>query len=187
VSNEVLIKKYTDPYDVVFHAEIVGSPFAVVKTEGKEPGEQTLRESGEFAAAYCRAWRESMGSVDVYSVKPEQLSKSGPSGEFVPHGAFAVTGKRNWLRGTPLRLAIGVVEGDEPTFVGGPVDAVKAKTKVYVVLVPGDLTGKDFLKQVLRSITLKLPKEQREKMGKTSIENIREFVPYTKGRIMLNS
>jgi hypothetical protein len=43
--------------------------------------------------------------------------------------------------------------------------------------------GKDFLKQVLRALTLKLPREQRERMGKTSIESIREFVPYTKGRI----
>jgi predicted ribosome quality control (RQC) complex YloA/Tae2 family protein len=187
VSNEVLVKKYTDPYDVVFHAEIVGAPFAVVKTEGKEPGEKTLREAGEFAAAFSRAWRESMGSVDVYWVKPEQLSKSGPSGESVPHGAFAVVGKRNWMRGVPLRLAVGVVEdGEEERFIGGPVDTVKAKTKVYVALVPGDLEGKDFLKQLLRSLTLMLPKEKREKMAKTSTESIREFVPYTKGRTVLN-
>jgi hypothetical protein len=30
---------------------------------------------------------------------------------------------------------------------------------------------------------LKLPKDQREKAGKTSIEQIREYVPYTKGTI----
>ncbi len=187
VSNEVLIKKYTDSLDVVFHAEIVGAPFAVIKTEAKEAGEKTLREAGEFAAAFSRAWRESMGSIDVYWVKPEQLSKGGPSGESVPHGAFVVNGKRNWMRGTALKVAVGVVEGEEPKFIGGPVDAVRAQTKVYVVLVPGDLTGKDFLKQVLRSLTLMMPKEQREKMGKTSIESIREFVPYTKGRIALNT
>jgi predicted ribosome quality control (RQC) complex YloA/Tae2 family protein len=183
VSNEVLIKKHTEANDVVFHADIVGSPFVVVKTEGKELGEQVLREAGEFAAAFSRAWREGMGSADVYWIKPEQLSKSGPSGESVPHGAFAVSGKRNWMRGVPLKVAVGVVEDGEARFVGGPVDAVKAKTKTFVILGPGDLTGKDFLKQVLRALTLKLPKEQREKMGKTSIESIREFVPYTKGRI----
>jgi predicted ribosome quality control (RQC) complex YloA/Tae2 family protein len=187
VSNEVLIKKYAETYDIVFHAEIVGSPFAVVKTEGKEPREQTLKEAGEFAAAFCRGWRENMGSVDVYWVKPDQLGKSGPSGEFIPHGAFAVIGKRNWMRGTALRLAIGVVDGEELTFVGGPVEAVKAKAKVYVVLVPGDLSGKDLLKSILRSLTLKLPKEQREKIGKASIERIREYVPYTRARILLNA
>jgi hypothetical protein len=60
---------------------------------------------------------------------------------------------------------------------------VKAKTKTYVILVPGDYTGKELLKQILKSLMLKLPKEQREKAGKTSIEQIREFVPYTKGTI----
>ncbi len=185
VSNEVLIKKYTEPYDVVFHAEIVGSPFAVIKTEGKEPGEQTLREAGEFAAAFSRAWRESMGSADVYWVKPEQFSKSGPSGEFVPHGAFAVSGKRNWTRGVPLKTAVGVVVADgKEEFFGGPVDAVKAKTRFFVVLVPGDAAGKDILRQVLRTLFLKLPKEQRENVDKTSVESVREFIPYTKGRIL---
>jgi predicted ribosome quality control (RQC) complex YloA/Tae2 family protein len=184
VSNEVLIKKYTNSYDVVFHAEIMGSPFVVIKTEGKEPGEQTLKEAAEYAAAFSRAWRENMGSADVYWIKPEQLSKSGPSGESVSHGAFAVVGKRNWLRGTPLKMAIGIVEGEpEDEFIGGPVDTVKSKTKTFVVLSPGDLTGKDLLKIILRSLTLKLPKEQREKLGKTSIEAIREFVPYTKGHL----
>ncbi|MCW4005515.1 MAG: ribosome rescue protein RqcH [Candidatus Bathyarchaeota archaeon] len=186
-SNEVLIKKYANPDEAVFHVEIVGSPFVVVKSDGKEPSEQTLKEAAEFAAAFSRAWREGLGSADVYWVKPEQLSKSGPSGEYVAHGSFMVNGKRNWLRGTPLRMAIGVAEDDEEdklVYVGGPVDAVKAKTKSYVVLVPGDTTGKDLLRQVMKSLTLKLSKEQRERLGKTTIESIREFIPYTKGRIM---
>jgi predicted ribosome quality control (RQC) complex YloA/Tae2 family protein len=184
VSNEVLVKKYARVGDAVFHADIMGAPFVVVKAEGKDPSEQALREAGEFAVSFSRAWREGFGSADVYWVKPDQLSKSGPSGESVPHGAFAVIGKRNWMRSVPLRLGIGVVEDDEANFVGGPVEAVKAKTKTYVTIGPGDNLGKDFLKQVLRVLTLKLPKEQREKLGKTSIEQIREFVPYTKGRIV---
>ncbi|HLE75645.1 MAG TPA: ribosome rescue protein RqcH [Candidatus Bathyarchaeia archaeon] len=184
VSNEVLIKKYAAPDDVVFHADITGAPFVVVKIEGKEPSEQALREAGEFAAAFSRGWREGFGSADVYWVKPSQLSKSGPSGEYVPHGAFAVSGKRNWMRNVPLKLAIGVVENGEVKFVGGPFEAVKAKTKTYVTIGPGDVMGKELLKQVLRALALKLPKEQREKVGKASIERIREFVPYAKGRLV---
>jgi len=168
---------------VVFHAEITGAPFTVVKTEGKQVPDQTLREAGEYAASFSRAWRENAGSVDVYWVKPDQLAKSGPSGESVPHGAFFVVGKRNWIRNTTLRTAIGIVVNEETTYVGGAVEAVKAKTKTYVVLVPGDIQGKDLLKQILKSLMLKLPKELREKAGKTSVEQIREFVPYTKGTI----
>jgi hypothetical protein len=36
----------------------------------------------------------------------------------------------------------------------------------------------------LRLLALKLPREQREKVGKASIERIREFVPYAKGRLV---
>ena len=75
VSNEVLVKKYTTQEDVVFHAEITGAPFVVVKAEGKSISEQTLREAGEYAASFSRAWRENAGSADVYWVNPEQLSQ----------------------------------------------------------------------------------------------------------------
>jgi predicted ribosome quality control (RQC) complex YloA/Tae2 family protein len=184
VSNEVLVKKHTEQNDVVFHADVAGAPFVVVKAEGKTPSEQALREAGEFAAAFSRAWREGAGSADVYWVKPDQLSKSGPSGEYVSRGAFAVFGKRNWMRSVPLTLAVGVKVDDEVGFVGGPVEAVKAKAKVYVTLVPGDLAGKEILKRVLRALASKLPKEQREKVGKASIERVREFVPYTKARLI---
>jgi hypothetical protein len=68
--------------------------------------------------------------------------------------------------------------------VGGPVDAVKAKTQAYVTIVPGDLAGKELLKQVLRALMFKLSKEQRERLGKTSIEQVREFIPYTKATIV---
>jgi predicted ribosome quality control (RQC) complex YloA/Tae2 family protein len=183
VSNEVLVKKHTEKDDAVFHADVAGAPFVVVKTEGKEPSEQTLREAGEFAAAFSRGWREGLAAVDVYWVKPDQLSKTGPSGEFVAHGAFAIVGKRNWFRGVPLKTAVGVVEGDEVSFIGGPVDAVKARAKVYVTLVPGDVTGKELLKQVLRALAGKLPKEQRETVASASVEKVREFLPYTTGRI----
>jgi len=180
----VLVKKYTVPDDAVFHADVTGAPFVVVKAEAKAPSEQALREAGEFAASFSRAWREGAGSADVYWVKPDQLSKSGPSGESVPHGAFAVVGKRNWMRNVPLKLAVGVVGNGEARFVGGPIEAVKAKTKAYVTIVPGDLAGKELLQQVLRALTLKLSKEQREKAGKMSIEQVREFVPYTTGRLV---
>ena len=184
VSNEVLVKKYAAADDSVFHADVAGAPFVVVKAEGKAPSDAALREAGEFAAALSRAWREGAAAVDVYWVKPDQLSKSGPSGEYVPHGAFAVSGKRNWMRGVPLRVAIGVVENGETRFIGGPLEAVKAQTKAYVTIVPGDFSGKEFLKRVLQALLAKLPKEQREKIGRVSIEQIREFVPYNKGALI---
>jgi predicted ribosome quality control (RQC) complex YloA/Tae2 family protein len=187
VSNEVLVKKHTEPWDVVFHGDVVGAPFVVVKTEGKEPSEQMLKEAAEFAAALSRGWREGFGSVDVYWVKPEQLSKKGPSGEYVPRGAFMVSGKRNWMRGVPLRMAVGVVFDEENSIArigGGPVEAVKAKTNSLVVFVPGDLSGKDLFKRILATLAGRAPKDLRKTILKVPFEDIREFVPYGVGRIL---
>ena len=187
VSNEVLIKKHAAPEDLVFHADITGAPFVVVKTDGKSPSSETLREASAFAAAFSRAWREGLGSVDVYWVKPEQLSKSGPQGEYVAHGAFAVFGKRNWMRGVTLQLAIGVIKNQKLRFLGGPVESVKKTTNAHVILVPGDKVGKKFLSQILEALSSTLPKDQSEIVRKTSIEQIREFVPFTMGRLAKSS
>jgi predicted ribosome quality control (RQC) complex YloA/Tae2 family protein len=187
VSNEVLVKKHTEPNDVVFHADVVGAPFVVVKTEGRTPSEQCLQEAGEFAAAYSRGWREGFGSVDVYWVKPEQLSKSGPSGEYVPHGGFIVSGKRNWMRNVPLRLAIGVAVNEEEGLIrigGGPVAAVKAKANTYITIVPGDLAGKELFKRIVKALAAKMQKDLREKVSKASVEELREFIPYGRGRVL---
>lgn len=186
-SNESLIKKYTAPEDLVFHADITGAPFVVVKADGRSPSQQCLREAAEFAAVHSRGWREGFASLDVYWVKPHQLGKTGSSGEYVPRGAFVVSGSRNWMRGVPLRTAVGVLfngEKADPMFIGGALDAVKAKTNVYAVIVPGDTSGKELLKQVLKVLADKTPKEKREKVLKTSIELIRDFIPFVKGRIL---
>jgi hypothetical protein len=85
-------------------------------------------------------------------------------------------------------LAIGVsftsaVDEQEVHFLGGPEEAIKLQSKAFVVLVPGDLEGKEFLKSILRFLATKLPKEMSAKVVRASIESIREFVPYTRGRI----
>jgi predicted ribosome quality control (RQC) complex YloA/Tae2 family protein len=79
VSNEVLIKKYTKQEDIVFHAEITGSPFVVIKTEGKEVSEAALKEAAEAAASYSRAWRENAGTAVVYWVKWISLARVDPA------------------------------------------------------------------------------------------------------------
>ncbi|MEM2816028.1 MAG: ribosome rescue protein RqcH [Candidatus Bathyarchaeia archaeon] len=186
-NNEALIKKYTRPGDIVFHADITGAPFVVVKTEGRSPSEQCLREAGEFAATLSRGWRESFAAVDVYWVYPEQLSKSGESGEYVPRGAFVVRGKRNWMRNMPLKIAVGVFFDEETkglSFISGPVDAVKAKTQAYVVVAPGDIEGKELFRIILRELASKVPAELQKKVLEASLEEIRSLIPYGRGIIL---
>lgn len=186
VTNEILIKKHAQEDEIVFHADISGAPFVVVKTCGITPTKEDLREASEFAAAFSRGWRENFGAVDIYWIKSGQLSKTGPSGESVGHGAFVVRGKRNWQRGTPLRLAIGtIIDSDGSVkFVGGPVTSVQAKTHAYVVLGPGDLKGKDLFRNILTTLAEKTNKEIGKKVQKASVEMIRDFVPYGRGRLI---
>lgn len=68
--------------------------------------------------------------------------------------------------------------------LGGPISAVKSKTYTYVVIVPGDLIGKELAKRVFRGLAGKAPKELCESVLKLSVEEVREFIPYGKGRIL---
>jgi predicted ribosome quality control (RQC) complex YloA/Tae2 family protein len=188
VSNEILVKKYTEENDLVFHADVVGAPFVVVKTGDRDPSEQCFNEAGEFAAAFSRGWREGFGSIDVYCVKPEQLRKAGPSGQSVGRGAFVVRGERKWLRGVGLKLAIGILmdEDGRPRVVGGPVNAVKAKTEIYIAIVPGDLIGEKLFRLILNTLAGKASREFREGVSRVSDEELREYVPYGKGKVLEN-
>lgn len=182
-SSDALIKRYTEPYDIVFHADVVGAPFTVVKTKGKPPSETTLQEAAQFAACYSRAWREGHSSTDVYHVKPEQLSKAAPSGEYLTRGAFMVSGQRSYLRNVPLRLAVGVKLDGEIEVIVGPVSAVKNRGAVYVELSPGDEAAKDIATKIKRIIVGSLPATRRDEASKKPLEVFSSIIPFGRARL----
>src|SRR3990167_8227718 len=114
-SNELVIKKHTEKEDLVLHTDMAGSPFFVIKN-GKEAGEETIKETAQAVAAYSRAWKLGHTSADVFYAKPEQVTKEANTGEFVPKGSFMVYGKTQYLY-PKLEYAIGLV-GEE--IIGGP-------------------------------------------------------------------
>jgi len=184
VSNEILVKKYMEPEDFVFHADIVGAPFVLVKTEGKIPTEQTLKETSEFAASYSRAWKEMLGTVDVYWVKPEQVSKSPPSGQYVEKGAFIIKGTKNYIRNIPLQVAIGIkTEEEYVKVIGGPVEAIAKQANAYVRIVPGKLTSSKLAKQIRFSLAKKTRELLQKKISEIPIEEIQRFIPLGEGEI----
>ena len=83
-TNEIIVKKHTDNDDIVFHTDMVGSPFFVVKTGAKKPTDKTLSEAADATVTFSRAWKLNMQSTPAFYCKPEQLTKEAPSGEFVP-------------------------------------------------------------------------------------------------------
>ena len=183
-SNEVLIKRYVEPRDVVFHADVPGAPFAVVKTGGAEVPERTLKEAGQFAGSYSRAWRGELGAIDVYWVSPEQVSKSPPSGEYLPRGAFMIYGKKNYIRGVPLEVAVGVKKQDEGfRVIGGPSEAVASQTGFVVRLVPGRESSGRLAKQTRSRLGQLASDEDRGEVLRTPLEEIQRFIPSGRGAI----
>ena len=185
-TNEIIIKKHTAPADIVFHADIVGAPFVVIKTEGKTPSEQTIKEAAQLAASYSKAWRELFHAVDVYWVYPNQLSKSPPPGQYLEKGSFIVNGKKNHLRKILLSITIGItIKENQITVVGGPTEFVKKQAIHYVEVVPGQEPSSSLAKNIRKLLAEKAPAEWRKQIIATPLGEIQNFIPSGKGAIAL--
>ncbi len=191
-TNELLIKRYMEDSDLVFHADVSGAPFVLLKTEGKTPSEQTIFEAAQLAASYSRGWREGWASLDAYWVRPEQVSAEAPSGEYLSKGMFMIRGQKNYVHNVPLRLSIGVeVEEEENgdggggnlSVIGGPVSAVGAHARYKVDVVPGRRASGEMAKMIRGSLAANATKELREAILKLRIEDIQQFLPAGKSEI----
>lgn len=151
-SNETVIKKHTEPQDIVLHTETPGSPFCAIKTEGKIPGEPTIKETAQFCASYSRMWKLGIGIADVFWVRPEQVSKEAKSGEYISKGAFMVYGKKNFIRGVNLKLAIGVMK--DGSVMTGPLDAVKKHCEKYLNIDQGGEKPSDVAKKIAKKLKI---------------------------------
>ena len=180
-TNEILIKKYTTPNDIAFHADIAGASFCVIKTDNKPVPGSTLEEVAEIAASYSKAWQRGLGTIDVYWVKPEQLSKKAPSGEYVSHGAFVVSGKKNYFYKTVLGLAIGIDK--EFKVIAGAISSVKKRAIAFSVITPGDEKSKELAEKIKIRWLKKSSKENSVSIKGIPLEHIQKFVPAGKGRM----
>jgi predicted ribosome quality control (RQC) complex YloA/Tae2 family protein len=182
-TNEILVKKHMEPNDIVFHAEILGAPFVLIKTEGKTPPERTINEAAQQAASYSRAWRENLTTLNVYWINPDQVSKTPPSGQFLKKGSFMIWGKKHFIRGVPLRVAIGVRIGeDEIRVVGGPVDAIVNQTGIYVEIVPGELKSSQLAKQIQKRLSKNVADDLKELVKEIPLEEFQRFIPSGRGK-----
>ena len=143
-SNSALIRKHLTEDDIVFHAEVHGSPFFIVKNAAapaQEGGiELSLLQVAKATVSFSRAWKDGLSSADAYWVKAEQVKKGAPTGQFLPKGSFVIEGKRNYLKGVEIRLAIGIVHlNGRETLVCGPEEAIKNRAMFYAVLLQGGM------------------------------------------------
>lgn len=159
-TNEIIIKKHLEKDDIIFHADMAGSPFFIVKN-GQKATEITLQEAAQATAAYSKAWKLGHTIADVFYVNPEQVSKEAKAGEFMAKGSFMIRGKTNYLH-PPVELAIGKVEEQ---IIGGPESAVKKQTSNYILVVPGE--------EAKGSLTKKI----KHALGGGELNEIMNFLP----------
>ncbi|USS41685.1 NFACT family protein [Thermococcus aggregans] len=175
-TNEIVVKRHMTENDLYCHADIYGAPHVVIK-DGKKAGEKTIFEACQFAVSMSRAWKDGIYSADAYWADPSQVTKKAPSGEYLGKGAFMVYGKRNWMHGLPLKLAVGIVEYEgEKLPMCGPVDALKAHTDKYIIIRPGRMKKSELVKKIAKIF---------EKWGyKVDVDDLMQILPPGNGEIV---
>jgi len=148
-TNEIVVKKHTGKDDILFHTDMAGSPFFVIKAEGKPVGEATMQEVADATLCFSRAWKMGLITTPTFWVKPEQVTKEANSGEYLPKGAFVIRGKTNYMNPNP-NCAIGLMEDGK--VMCAPISAVKKNCKVYVQIVQGEKKPSDIARLVKKKI-----------------------------------
>jgi predicted ribosome quality control (RQC) complex YloA/Tae2 family protein len=150
-SNEIIIKKHTEKNDIVFHTDMSGSPFFVVKVpKDKQPTIATLNETAQAVASFSRAWKSGLAVLEVFYVNPDQVSKEANPGEYMAKGSFMVRGKTNYLR-PELKVAIGL---KEDKIMCGAIDAIEKHCEKYFILVPGQKKPSDIAKKLSKEFSI---------------------------------
>ena len=150
-SNSAVIRKHMTEDDIVFHAEIHGSPFFLIKNARNQDNENTnlIEETAQATVSFSRAWKDGLSSGDAYWVFPNQVKKGAPTGQFLPKGSFVIEGKRNFCKGIELKLSIGLVKIENRyTIVSGPLNAIKKRSLVFASLLPGGSDPMNLAKKI---------------------------------------
>jgi predicted ribosome quality control (RQC) complex YloA/Tae2 family protein len=140
-SNDAVVKKHLKDADRYCHADISGAASVVIKSnpDDDEISPESLAEACQFAVIFSKAWNSKVGSGTAYWVKPDQVSKTPQSGEFLGRGAFVIRGKRNYITGVKLELAVGEIKvKGQFKLMSGPVSAISVHSDKYVILQPGN-------------------------------------------------
>ena len=179
-SNSSIIRKHLDKNDKVFHAEIFGSPFFLLK-DSKDTPMASLNEVAHATVCFSRAWREAMYGLSAYWVNPEQIKKAAPSGQFLAKGSFVIDGQRNLVKISTLKLAIGLIKQNEDYFLScGPPDPIKKNSIYYAMIEPSGLDLVDAAKK----IKIEFAKLNEEIIKPISIDEFVRVLPAGKSHVI---
>ena len=150
-SNEIVIKKHTDKDDLVFHTDMAGSPFFVIKSDKKKISKSAIKEVADATCTFSRAWKLGLQTSDVFYVTPEQVSRKAKSGEYLTKGAFMIYGKTNYIE-NQVNLAIGITK--ENAIMTGPLEAIKKHCEKHLTLTQGDEKVSSIAKKISHKLEI---------------------------------
>ncbi|MBI1827891.1 MAG: NFACT family protein [Thaumarchaeota archaeon] len=174
-SNSSVIRKHLEKDDKVFHAEIVGSPFFLLKNSSDNTV-TSVKETAHATVCFSRAWREGLYGLNAYWVTSDQIKTAAPSGQFIAKGSFIVEGTRSFVQVTTLQLSVGLYQkGDSYSLMCGPSESIKKNCVYYVTIEPSGLEMVEAAKKI--KIEFQKFKEKEEIVKAISIDDFIRVLP----------
>ncbi|PJF18364.1 hypothetical protein PSACC_01818 [Paramicrosporidium saccamoebae] len=181
--NEYLVKRLLKPGDVYAHADLPGASSVIVKNHRKpvdgsdtapEIPHRTLVEAGSFSLCFSKAWDAKI-VTSAWWVFARQVSKTAPSGEFLPTGSFMIRGKKNFLPPSPLILGFGFM------FILDEESSAKRKASRLAkeAAREADITGDDTGGVVRKDPTISVREQKYMDQLLDQSEDLEEYITTT--------
>ena len=148
--NEALVEKHLEKQDLVGHADVFGSPFGVIKAGNGGITRKDMEETASMIAAYSSAWRAGAANLDVYFVKPEQVTKTPPSGESLKKGAFYIEGKREYVKNASMGVYISIEIAEDIADIR--ITPYEPK-KPFFLIKPGNKKRDEIIRKINRALS----------------------------------
>jgi predicted ribosome quality control (RQC) complex YloA/Tae2 family protein len=178
-SNSAVVRKHLGKNDKIFHGDIFGSPFFILK-DAENPSTNSMNEVAHATVCFSRAWREGMHGTNAFWVNPEQVKKSAPSGQFLPKGSFTIEGKRNFVNIPSLKLAVGIIpQDDHYLLTSGPPETIKKNSLCYAIIEPHGLE----MPEVAKKIKLEFSKLEEKITKQINLDDFVRALPAGQSQI----
>ena len=175
-SNTLLVKRHLEEADVVYHADLFGSPFFVLKG-GVNQSEEEALELAQATVSFSSGWKTGLAAADAYWVNRDQVSSSAESGEYLARGSFVIRGRKNFVRHALIQIAVGLDERGR--VVAGPEGAVAKACARYLVLIPHREKASDTAKKVIRELS-----EDKSGAVAPTVDDVVRALPAGGGKIV---
>ena len=178
-SNSAIIRKHLEKNDKVFHAEISGSPFFLLK-DSDTITPASLTEVAHATVCFSKVWKEPMYGSSAYWVNPEQVKKAAPSGQSMAKGSFMIEGQRNFVKISTLKMCVAIIQREEKYLLTCGPPSLKNNCICYAIIEP---QGSD-LADVAKKIRLEFLANNEDLAKSFSIDEYVRILPAGPSRVI---